>query len=805
MKLPNLPLLEKKPKVEYFLALLLRDEKASALIVEQAQGKITIIGKHESFFTSNLEHATEEEIGQVLDTAISGAEETIPANVEVKNTIFGVKDTWVEEKSIKKDYLAKLKQLCHQLDLVPMGFIVISEALAHLIQKEEGAPLSALLTEVGKYSATVSLFRAGKLIETKHGPIEDTPMATVDSLLKRFERVEIFPSRVILFHAGIVDTGTDVANANDSLAQKFIAHQWSKSLPFLHVPQVSILPAGFDGKAIVAGAATQLGYEMVGLPVDIKDTGIKTYEKHHEIASEKAIEKETADEKAIEQKEESQIVEDESDLPTETLSKVKADNFGFIREQDVATMPIIETPDEDEELIDEESEKVDHHKGQKETEELDEEENDDEEYFREEDADEEQVAPKRKHSGIKFSPIGAFAGIFSPMKRARLPKMKIPLGGKLTLFIPLLLLLIVGIVSLYIFKLKATVALVVAPKMIDESQKVIFSPSAENDFSQGVIAAKEVTISLDGDSSTNTSGQKEVGDKAKGTVTIYNSDEAKKTLNAGTVLTSSNGLDFITDKDIVIASASGDIFSGVKSGTAQVSVVAKNIGSDYNLPSNTKFSVSGSSVLAAKNDSAFSGGSKKKVTVVAKKDTDKLLIDLPKSLEQKAREQLGSKLSNDEVLLSQFTEESFEKKDFDKNVDEQATTVKLTGTVKFTAVAYRKDDVVQYAQTALKNKYSQDQTIPEKDIASSVSGVKQREDKNISAVLDIKAGLLPRLDTPKIAKTITGKSYSDVQEYVRGLPQVERADISLSPGIPFLPKLLPRMTDNITIVVKAHE
>ena len=191
--------------------------------------------------------------------------------------------------------------------------------------------------------------------------------------------------------------------------------------------------------------------------------------------------------------------------------------------------------------------------------------------------------------------------------------------------------------------------------------------------------------------------------------------------------------------------------------------------------------------------------------MVAKKDTDKLATDLPKSLEQKARDQLSAKLGGDEVLISEFTDESFEKKDFDKNIDDQASAVKLTGTVKFTAVAYRKDDVVQYSQTVLKNKYSQDQTIPEKDITTSVSGIKQREDKNISGVLDIKAGLLPRLDTPKIAKNITGKSYSEVQDYVKGLPQVERADISLSPGLPFLPKFLPRMTDNITIVVQAHE
>ncbi len=799
MKLPKLPLFEKKPKVEYFLALLLRDEKVGALIVEQSQGKISIIGKHEAFFTTELEAASDEEFAQILDNAISGAEETIPANVAVQNTIFGVKDTWVADKSIRKVYLTKLKTACHQLDLVPMGFIVIAEALAHLIQKEEGAPLSALLTEVGKMTVTVSLFRAGKLVETKHGQITGTPMATVDTLLKTFELVEIFPSRIILFHAGVVDTDKEQADVHDILAQRFISHQWSKGLPFLHVPQVSILPAGFDGKAIVAGAATQLGYEMTGLPIDVEHIGIKTYEKHHEVAPEKVVAKEATDEIALEKKEPIVAPDEAVPAPEETMSTVTADNFGFVHEQDVATLPVEDEPDdEDEESIEE----TPAHQRQlvEEAEEVeDTEENEDEE--EEENEDE---APRSKNRKLG-NPFAFVSKLLAPLQRPRVQRSRGKGLGKMAFFVPFILLLVVGVLLLYIFKLKATVALVVAPKMVNETQKVVFSSSAENDFSQNLLAAKEVTVSLDGEASTNATGQKDIGDKAKGTITIYNSADGKKTLASGSVLTSNNGLDFITDKEVQIASASGDIFTGVKSGTAQVSVTAKNIGTDYNLPSNTKFSVANSSDLAGKNDSAFSGGSKKKVTVVAKKDTDKLLTDLPKSLEQKARDQLSSTLGANEVLLSNFTDETFEKKDFDKDPDEQSTTVKLTGTVKFTAIAYRKDDVVSYAQTVLKNKYSQDQDIPEKDITTAISGVKQQEDKNIGAVLDIKAGLLPRLDTAKIDKAITGKSYSEVQEYVRTLPQVERADISLSPGLPFLPKMLPRVTENITIVVQAHE
>src|SRR5690606_16312322 len=59
----------------------------------------------------------------------------------------------------------------------------------------------------------------------------------------------------------------------------------------------------------------------------------------------------------------------------------------------------------------------------------------------------------------------------------------------------------------------------------------------------------------------------------------------------------------------------------------------------------------GNANVAAKNDSAFSGGTKKEVTVVAKRDQDKLLADLTKSLQERAFSELEKKLSDDQVLI----------------------------------------------------------------------------------------------------------------------------------------------------------
>ena len=144
MNVPKLPFLEKKNSTEYFLSLVLRDEKTSAVIFQEINGRINVVGEHEEQFKTSLEDSTEDELLEVLDKAVSTAEKNLPPDAESHKTIFGVKRDWIENEKIKKDYLVKLKKISDELDFKPVGFLVISEAISHLLQIEEGAPVSAI-------------------------------------------------------------------------------------------------------------------------------------------------------------------------------------------------------------------------------------------------------------------------------------------------------------------------------------------------------------------------------------------------------------------------------------------------------------------------------------------------------------------------------------------------------------------------------------------------------------------------------------------------------------------------------------
>lgn len=806
MKLPIPSFFGKKEASNHYLALLLRDEKAIAVIFKEEAGKISVVGRHEEDFPTSVEHADIEEILDVLDKTISRAEETLPPNIETEKTIFGLKETWVEEGKIKKDYLAKLKKVSDELKLSPVGFLIISEAISKLIEEEEGAPLSAIITEIGKNNVTLTLFKVGRNIESHSSHIEESISKTVDNLLKTFDNVEVLPSRVIIFDG----------ERGEEIAQQFITHPWSRSLAFLHMPQVSVVPMGFDSRAVVFGAALQMGFEVTGAVVDHTSNDIKTLNSDEGKSTRRSRKDEETDEEKVE---ETESANKDKSVDKDTEKEVKedftsdGDNFGFVIGQDIAknTADIESGGGEKNEEGDREkdaNEIIDH-----------EAKNDDElsdpkphqafQSFPIDDTDDRDFTREKESRGNKLAFLSIFGGIMGMIKAVKLPA-KLSLSGlkggsKMLLIPPFIILLLIGAVLFYIFKLEATVTVHVSPKTQEENESVTFSATEENDFANSIISAKAVSTTINGETSLDTTGKKEIGEKAKGSVTIYNTSDSKKTLSAGTVVTSSNNLDFILDKDVSVASGSGSVFTGTKPGTSQVAVTAKNIGNEYNLPSNTEFKVSGNpSQIAAKNESAFSGGTKKEVRVVSKKDIEKASSELPNSLKAQAKEDIAKDISANETLLPEFTDITLSKKTFNKKEGEEAKTLTLKSEVTFEGLSYTDKDVKDYARELLKDKVDDNQDLSDETLSYKVVNVEDVSDNEMKAKLAIEAGILPKLNSKEIVKQLTGKSFSDAQRYLNGLPQVAKSDISLSPNIPFLPKILPRIGNNIKIIVDTN-
>ncbi|MGI8419120.1 MAG: hypothetical protein ACR2LN_00585 [Candidatus Levyibacteriota bacterium] len=757
MKLPIPFLKQKQEESDYYLSLIITDEKISAIILQEVAGALKKINSSEAFFNEGDHDFTVDALVNTADKAISRAEEVLPPDIQTHQTVFGVKDSWVEPetKKIKKEYLERLKKVCDALDLKPLGFMVTVEAVTHLMQDEEGAPLSALFAQVAKKTVTLSLLRGGKVLETVSSPQLESVPATVDKLLSLFS-VPVLPARIVIFQS----------KADERTSQAFLHHHWSKSLPFLHVPQVTVLPENFDLRAVMNGAATQMGLR-VSEPKHETLTKVTPNLKDEEALA--------VDEEAI--NDETPINDSETQEQEAALLAEEASDFGFVVDQDIdqAAQETKSAPSYlHESSIAEPDDELENERALRSS-----------------------RAGSKGRNPLAEIRMPSFSGVFNKFSGNK---------SSLKIIIPVaaVILLVVGISLFYFYGTKAHVVLTLTPNMVDQKNTVTFSVDGSNDFPNNMIAAKSVSTSINAQVSTPATGKKDVGDKAKGTVTIYNTSSSTVSLSSGTQLTASNGQVFLLNNDVKVASSSGDIFSGTKPGTTDASVAAKDLGTDGNEPTGTKFAVSGSSSIAAKNDNAFSGGSKKTVTVVSNEDLATLRSNIVKSVQGDAQKKLTSQASGDEAVLPIVSDPSVQAQHFDKSLNDEAKQVSLNANVVFNGIAYTKSDLNDYAKTILKDKAPQGGNLADKTLNATVGSATLKTKNTATATVLLEAGILPNMDQQDIINNIKDKSVGDAKNTLSSLSQVQQADITFSPPIPLLPSLFPRLPHQISVEIKSQ-
>ncbi len=771
MKFSILPNLQKKENIEYFLALILRNEAVKAVIFQKSDSTLKYLNQGQAHFATTIEDASMEEFLNALDKAITSAESVLPQNIEAHKTLYGLKDSWVEDNKIKKDYLEKLKKAGEELSLDPIGFLVFSESIINLIQKEEGAPVTAILTEVGEKLVTVSLVKAGKVLEVRSSEIHESVPFTVDTILKHLQTPEVMPSRIIVFNGGTKD-----------LSQQFIGHKWSKSLPFLHLPQTLSLPKDSDIKAVLLGAATQMGANLIfdhTQPIITNDN----FEE---------VEKETVlkpDEEEAETKEET-AKEPEAPLENkENLEQINQDNsldyFGFSTTDIAKTQPPV---------ISKAAEDIPNEVLEKETEEI----------------PEEVKLEEETKDGLPT--LGVLTAEKAKKFSLNLPKFIAPIMAmlkvngakdkKLILIIGSLLIAVLLIYFLFIFQTKADVTISVNPKEDSKTLSVTFAPKGSTNLTDNTIAATIIPIDETGSVTVPATGKKDVGNKAKGKVTIFNNDtDGSITLPAGTTITSSNGIKFDLDSQVKVGSASGDVFSGTKPGTADVNVTAESIGTEANLPSDTKFTVGSSKSVAAKNDNAFSGGTKKAVTVISKTDIAKAEENLPKELANKAKSDIQSKVNKGETVLPDFVSTDLASEKFSKKVDEEASNLTLNATVSFNYLSFKDSDLSDLAEKLFNDSTF---SIEKSNLTTSAKDIKVLKTKDISADLTINAKLFPKLEVVDITNQIAGADVLKAKNTLSNLTNVQNVEINIHPNIPFIASKLPKNPNNIKINIVSN-
>ena len=751
----NLPFLKNSEgKKNFFISLLIKPHKIGAILFEEINDKLVILATHEVDVESDPGDLAQEEMLSACDKVVSYIEGSLPEGGSVEKVIFSLPWSWVVETKIKPEYLEKLKTVCKALDLQPIGYLTSIEAIVHFIEKQEGAPVSAIFIEVAKNKVISYLVRAGKILQVESGDIEENVISSTENLFRKIDSVDVLPAKMVLL---------DYEGAQDT-QQDFLSHKWPHDIPFLHVPQVVAQERGFENEATINGVATQMELEVL--------SDVKTDE--YEVDEEEKLEETSSADFGF--KKEGEEVAEQREILRETTQKDE-EGEGLETKNESGKLSVesnVEEPDI--------------------------------KYFKEKDEDVEGGEGRLEEVGKTGShvPIN-LAGMLSPVRNFKIPNFS-GIGGsgpfkfKLIAGVIGLIVIILGLTYLYNnFILSSKIVIFADRRAIDKSTEVTFSkdPVSENSIKLDIISQE-----VEGDDTKNSTGEKETGEKAKGSVTIYNKTEDKKTFPKGTIIVGPNNLEFELLDEVNIASTS-PFSTSLTTGSGKVQ--AAKLGKEYNLPSNSNFTVKSfsSSQFIAKNSDAFSGGSKKTSTVVSKKDLDSLLTSVMAELEGKAISSARSKIGSKEAIFPKSLSSTIVDKKYSKKEGEEAGSVGITATIKYEVGKYSEDNVSNFVANLSKNEVPGTYVLLEGESKTEILNPKVDEDgESVSATLKVNAVYSPKIDSEKLAEGMRGKSIDQAEQQIRGIAGVTDVVISFSRQLPLFPVKLSGNAKNINIEIK---
>ena len=209
------------------------------------------------------------------------------------------------------------------------------------------------------------------------------------------------------------------------------------------------------------------------------------------------------------------------------------------------------------------------------------------------------------------------------------------------------LLAVLGIgASLFLFEFYLHKATVTATFASFPVEKKVTANGVFDQAKEGFLTVQTASSSVVMKDVKITTGKRDIGEKAKGEVTLYNFDDKDKVFSKGTII-QLDSLKFATDDEVkVAASTLASDASAKLPGKSKVKVTAQDIGTESNLDKSKRFKIAdlSQSVYFAMNDASFTGGTRKTVKTVSSKDQE----DLKASLLQKAKDQ-----QKQEILKSQ--------------------------------------------------------------------------------------------------------------------------------------------------------
>lgn len=355
----------------------------------------------------------------------------------------------------------------------------------------------------------------------------------------------------------------------------------------------------------------------------------------------------------------------------------------------------------------------------------------------------------------------------------------------------LLCVVVAGTSAFELFLHRVTLIVTVPTEVYEIKQDILAVPVTK------VIEEKDIDVQV------ATSGEREIGELAEGTVTIASFNDKEASFSAGTNIYLRD-MAFRLDEDVVLPASSVDTTSGTKRASQKsVKASATFIGTEGNVEKGSQFTVEDypTSLYYGRAESAFTGGSAQTVSVVSADDLAKLESEVDDVAKQ-ASDSARAGTSGDMLTLDSISTVDTSELEYSAEVGELASSLRATGKVKAVLYTVSKPYLVDLITKMIRENKGQGYQFLNDGVSYTFTDVSLASDEQtIDALLTSSVSIFRAVDLPAIKQAVRLQSREQVQAYLRSKIQASSVSFVYDPIIPVFDRFVPWDPKNIELQV----
>ncbi len=364
-----------------------------------------------------------------------------------------------------------------------------------------------------------------------------------------------------------------------------------------------------------------------------------------------------------------------------------------------------------------------------------------------------------------------------------------------------------AIITLFVLVVLPSATIIVHAKTQTVSRDVELSAATaikDVDSVKLALPATAVQKTLDVTSKLTSTGKREVGSKAQGTVLIYNLSKKTLNLKAATTTLQVGGKQYVFTEDQSSIKSVGA--NAPESDLRSAQIIAVNGGEDFNLPAGTRIEINNQvfgsqpDVLYAVAKTQVGGGTSRFISLVSDEDYKKA----EEALKTKALEQIRGELKQQNLTLLDNAFAPMELSEFaaDKPVGTEAPQFEAKAKVKVTGLAFEEKQLIELIRQRISATFPQGKKLQDSSEDKMTMKVRNQADVTngiLGLSVHYESAASFDLDIGDVRPKIAGKTKEEASEFLLSRPEVDRVDITLSPA---WQNKIPRFTAKVKVEVK---